>query len=148
MERIGRDVAVFFYADGGPIAKRNFAKVAAACCADRTALLLAAIDPVRKLVVGDDVIELRGRLVVPGTPSLAAVYADGRALVDGDGDDVGVFGIDPDGVVIVASGSAFDGGEVLASIGRAVGRGVGDVDDVGILRIDAHAAEIVAASVN
>jgi hypothetical protein len=84
MQRIGRDVAIFFYADGGPIAKRDFAEVAAAGGADRAALLLAAIDPVGKLVVGDDVIELRGRLVVPRTPGLAVVDADGRALIDGE----------------------------------------------------------------
>src|SRR5713101_8602213 len=146
MQRIGRDVTVFFDADGCPVAKSDFAKVAAAGGADRAALLLASIDPVRKLVVGDDVIELRGRLVVPGTPGLAAIHADGRALVHGEGDNVGVFGIDPAGVVVVAAGRALDGSEVLAGVGGAVGRGVGHIDHIFVSRIDTHAAEVVAAS--
>src|SRR5262249_35688536 len=100
MQRVRRDVAVFFDADGGPVAESNLAKIAAAGGADRAALLLSAVDPVGKLVVGNDVVELRGRLVVPGTPGLAAVHADGCALVDGQGDDVWVVGIDPDGVVV------------------------------------------------
>src|ERR1700691_118655 len=103
------------------MAKSDFSEVAAAGRAHRAALLLAAINPVGKLVVGDYVIELRGWLVVPGAPGLTAVHADRRALVDGDGDDVGVFGIDPDRVVVVASGSAFDGRESLAAVARAVG---------------------------
>jgi len=69
-------------------------------------------------------------------------------LIEGDGDDVGMVGIDPDGVVVVASGSAFDGGESLASVGGAVGGGVGDVDRVFIPGIDLDAAEVVAASVD
>ncbi len=72
----------------GPVAKSDFAEVAAAGGADAAAFLLSAIDPVRKLVVGDDVIELRRGLVVPGTPGLSAIHADGRALIDGEGDDV------------------------------------------------------------
>ena len=34
MQRIGRDVAIFFDPDGCPIAKRDFAKIAAAGGAD------------------------------------------------------------------------------------------------------------------
>src|SRR5713226_6804577 len=146
MQRIGRDIAVFFDADGGPVAKSDFAKVAAAGGADRAAFLLASVDPVGELVVGDDVIEKRGGLVVPGTPGLAAVHADGRALVHGEGDDVGVFGIDPDGVVVVAAGRALDGREILAGVSGAVSRSVGHVDHIFISWIDAHAAEVVAAT--
>src|ERR1700674_1399597 len=146
MQRIGRNVAVFFYADRRPIAKSDFAKVAAAGGSDRDALLLGAIDPVRKLVVSNDMIELRGRLVIPGTPGLAAIHADGRALVHGDGDNVGVFGIDPDGVVVVAAGRAFDGREILARIGGSIGRSIGHIDHIFIPWIDAHTTEVVAAS--
>src|SRR5260370_28802082 len=143
---MGRDVAVFFDADRRPVAKSDFAKVTAAGGTDRAAFLLGAIHPVRKLVVGNDVIELGGRLVVPGAPGLAAIHADGRPLIDSEGNDVGIFGVDPDGVIVVAAGRALDGREILAGVGGAVSRSVGHVDHSFISWIDAHAAEVVAAS--
>src|SRR5258708_22297983 len=146
MQRIGSYVAVFFHAYRGPITKSNFAEVTAAGSADAATLLLSAIDPVGKLVVGNDVIKLRRRLVVPGTPGLSAVHADGRSLVDRDGDNVWVFGIDPDGVVVVATGRALDGGKILAAIGRFIRGSVGHVNHVLISWIDADAAEVVASS--
>ena len=76
------------------------------------------------------------------------VDADGGALIGGQEDDVGVQGIDPDGVVVVAAGRAFDGGETLAGVVGAVGGGVGDVDDVLVLGVDADAGEIAAAAVD
>ena len=81
IERIGRDVAVFFRGDRMPVAESDLAVVAAARDADRAAFLLAAAQSIRKRVVGADVIELRGRLVVPRAPGLAAVDGDDRALV-------------------------------------------------------------------
>ena len=128
-----------------PVAEGDFAIVAAAGGAHRAALLLSAVDPIGEAIVGDHVIELRGRLVVPGAPGLAAVQADGGTLVGCQQDDAGVVGVDPDGVIIVAAGRAFDGGETGAAIDRAVGGGVGDVDDVLVFGIDAHAGEIGAA---
>src|SRR5882757_10217744 len=146
MQRIGSDVAIFLDADRRPIAERDFAEVAAAGGADAAAFLLATIDPVGELVIRDDVIELRRRLVVPGTPGLAAVHADGRTLIDGQRDDVWVIGIDPDGVVIVAARCAFNGGEVLAGVIGLVGRSVGNIDDILVLWIDAHHCKVVASS--
>ena len=100
-----------------PIAKGDLAIIAAAGDAGGAALLLAAIDPIRKTVVGDHVVELRRGLVVPGTPSLAAVHADGCALVAGQQNDLRIFGIDPNGVIVVAAGRTFDGGKVAAAVG-------------------------------
>ncbi len=81
IQRIGRDVAVFFDAHRMPVAKRDLAIVAAAGNARGAALLLPAVDPIRKAIVGDHVIELRGRLVVPGAPGCAAIDRDGGALI-------------------------------------------------------------------
>ena len=77
IQRIGGDVAVFFDADRVPIAKGerpSSPRLATpaeplSCCPPQTRY--------GKLIVGDDVIELRGRLVVPGAPGLAAVHGDG-----------------------------------------------------------------------
>src|ERR1700720_2883377 len=125
-----------------PLAKRHFTVIATTGNPGRPALLLAAINPIRKLVVRDHVIELCGRLVVPGAPSLAAVDADGGALVAGQQDDPWILGIDPDGVIIVAARRAFDRGERLPSVGRAIRRRIRDIDDVPVLRIDPYAGEI------
>ena len=70
VHRIGKDVTTFAGADRMPIAKSDLAVVAAADHRRRAAVLLRAVDPVRKLIVDRDVIKLRGRLVVPGAPGL------------------------------------------------------------------------------
>src|SRR5579864_2812219 len=111
-----------------PIAKRDLTKVAAAGDSRRATLLLAAIDPIWKAIVGNNVITLRRRLVVPGAPSSPAIHADGRALVARQGDDLRIFGIEPDGVIVVAARSALDGGERGASIRGTISRCVDDVD--------------------
>src|SRR5262249_25650953 len=102
----------------------------------------STVDPIRELVVGADVIELSGRLVVPRAPGLAAVDADDRALVAGEQDDLRVVGVDPDGVVIVAAGCTLDGSKCLAAVGGAIGRSVGDVDDVWVLRVCPYLSKI------
>ena len=84
IERIGRDVAVFLDADGVPLAERDPAVVAAALHARGSALLLPAAHAIGKRVVGADVVELRGRLVVPGAPRVAAVDRNDGALIRGE----------------------------------------------------------------
>src|ERR1039457_6229631 len=99
MERVGRNIGIFGRAHGVPLAHRDLPVIPAAGHSGRAALLLPAVDPVGELVVGDHVVELRGRLVVPGTPRAPVVHADRGALVEGQQDDVGVDRIDPDGVI-------------------------------------------------
>ena len=67
-------------------------------------------------------------------------------LIGGDEDDLRVRRVDPDRVVVVAAGRAFDRRERLSAVGRAIRGRVGRVDDVGIGRIDADVGEVVAAS--
>ena len=64
-----------------PFAESDLAVVAATRDARRTALLLAAAQSIGKRVVGVHVIHLRGRLVVPTAPCLAAIDGDDRALI-------------------------------------------------------------------
>src|SRR5277367_5756537 len=146
MQRVGRDVSIFFGADRMPIAKSDFAPVAAAGGAGGAAFLLAAVYPVGKLIVGDEVVELRAGLVVPTAPGFAAVDGDGGALVGREQNDARIFGIDPDCVIVVAAGSAFEGGEIHAGIGGAIGGSVADINDVRIFRGDADPGEIEAAA--
>src|SRR5437660_6944815 len=62
IERIGNDVTIFLGRDRLPIAERDLALIAAAFDSDRTAFLLAAVEPIWKRVVRANVIQLRGRL--------------------------------------------------------------------------------------
>src|SRR5215472_18021231 len=101
IERIGRDVAVLLHADRSPIAKGDLAVRAATDDSDRTAFLLGAVDPVRESVVGNHMVKLRGRLVVPRAPGRAAVEADGRPLIAAERDDARIGGVDPNALVIV-----------------------------------------------
>src|SRR5689334_7554600 len=96
IERIGRDVRIFVGSDGMPVMEGDLAIVATAQRAGRAALLLATVHPVWVLIVGDDVVELRRGLVVPGAPSASTVYADGCALIDSHENDVRIFWVDPD----------------------------------------------------
>src|SRR5579863_2559313 len=96
IERIGRDIAIFDHAHRMPLAVGYGTVVAAARDADRAALLLSRANAVRKRIVGDGMVELRGRLVVPRTPTRAAVHRDDRALIADDQNNVAVVGIDPE----------------------------------------------------
>src|SRR6478736_152328 len=80
IERIGNDVTIFLRRNRSPVAESNLAIVAAAFDSDRTAFLLTAVKPIRKRVVRADMIQLRGRLVVPRAPALPAIHGDDRAL--------------------------------------------------------------------
>src|SRR5579871_6908282 len=71
--RIGRDIAGFAAAHRIPVRTIDASAVAAAGDGDGSVVLLRAVNTIRNLVVGDDVIELRGGLVVLACPGLAAV---------------------------------------------------------------------------
>src|SRR5262249_42385778 len=145
VERIGHDVAVLLRGDGVPVAHRDLAVVAAAGDAHRAALLLAAAHAVRVRVVGGDVIELRGGLVVPLAPRAAAVDRDHGALIAAEHDDVGIDGIDPHVLVVVAAGRAAQSRPGLAAVDRSRADRGRDIHGIGVLGIDARHREIAAA---
>ena len=117
MQGIGRDVAVLFGAHRVPLAERDLPVVTAARHTGGARFLLPAVHPVGEAVVGGHVIELRGRLIVPGAPGLAAVDGDDRPLIAGDQDDARVARIDPHAMVVVAAGGAAERRERLAPVG-------------------------------
>src|SRR6202022_730413 len=89
-----------------PLAKCDFAVVAAAHSTGRAALLLRAVDPVGKPIVRGHVIKLRGRLVVPRAPRGTAVHGNHRALIARERDRLRMLAADPNALVIVSTGSA------------------------------------------
>src|SRR5439155_19610455 len=81
IQRIGNRIAAFSRSNRIPISHRNLPIVAAARDCRRAAVLLRSINPVRETVIGGYFLKFPGWLVVPWTSSLAAVHADGCALV-------------------------------------------------------------------
>ncbi len=143
IERIRRDVAVLLHTDGQPLAERDLSVVAAAGDARRPALLLPAAHAVRERVVRAHVVELRGRLVVPGTPALAAVHRHDGALIGGQDHHVRPRGVDPDLLVVVAARRAANGGERPAAVGGLPRHNRRHVHDVRIRGVHAHVGGIV-----
>src|SRR6266566_3644977 len=82
VQGIGRDVAELEPTNRKPIAKTDLAVIAAAGYGGGAAILLWRVGNIRELIVGDDVIELPRRLVVPRTPRLPSVDANRCALID------------------------------------------------------------------
>src|SRR5260370_17582624 len=74
----------------------------------RAAVLLRAGDRVGKTIVRGDVINLRRWLVVPRTPGHSAVNGYDRALIARQNHSLGIAGIDPELMIIVATGSTLD----------------------------------------
>src|SRR5207253_668578 len=107
IQRIGNRIAAFSRANRIPISHRNLPIVAAARDCRRAAVLLRSINPVRETVIGGDSVKFPGGLVVPWTPSLAAVHADGCALVCPQNHPLWIRRIDPHGVVIVSAGGDY-----------------------------------------
>src|SRR5262249_56189692 len=117
-KRICNDVTISLRRDRSPVAERNFAVIATTFDPDRPAFLLAAVKPVRKRVVRADVIQLCRRLVVPRAPTLSAVHGNDRALIRAQQNDVGIIRIDPNILIIVATGRAAPAVPGLAAVRR------------------------------
>ena len=130
-------------AEREPVAGLDHAVVAVRQDADRRAVLLRAIDPVREAVVGDHVIELPGRLVVLAAPGLPSVDRQRRAAVIAVDHAARIVGIDPQAVMIaVRRRQEIEG---LAAVLRAEHPGVERVDRVGLPGIGEDVAEVPGA---
>ncbi len=147
VERIGDDVTELVSRRRKPIEPVDRAEIAAAPRCDGSRVLLRRIHPVRERVVGRDVIDLLGGLVVPRTPREPAVQRDRRALVHAQEHALAVGGIDPHLLRVVAAGCALKSGESIAAVERTETRGVDRVDDFRIRRIDVDAAIVSVLSV-
>src|SRR5262249_47378953 len=143
--RIWSDMGDLKSARRVPIALSYLSVVAAAQNSRGTAVLLGCIDPVRKCVVGRNVIELPGRLVVPGTPGFASIDADDSALIDSENHAAGVGWIDPHHVKVIAAGRARESLESTARIRRPVHRRLRNIDNTCAFGIDEYTAEVSRA---
>src|SRR6266702_5995559 len=148
IERIDGDVSVLENPDQMPIAKSYFAVIAAALRRHGAALLLRAVNPVRKTIVRGDVIELRGWLIVPTAPRRAAIHADDRALIGAERDDLRMFCADPDALVIVAARRSFESHKCFSAVRGFPRRGIRNVNHLRIVRRHRNSHRAWAAAAN
>src|SRR5438477_7347432 len=138
IQRIGSNVAVRLGPDWVPLAKIDRAITAATGDADRTAFLLAAVQAIRKRVVGTDVIKLGRGLIVPRAPTLPAIDCDDRALIAAEQDDVWIVGVDPNVLIIVATRRTAPTFPSFAAVCRFPTNDAGRINDRRIFRIELH----------
>src|SRR5260221_4222782 len=142
------DVTALTSSGGMPVTEGDSSVIAAAENENAAAILLRAVNVIREVVVNRNVIELRGRLVIPAAPGAAGVHAYACALIAAKNHTLWIAGINPESVIVVASGRALDRDKSLSSIGGAIDGDIGDVDGVGIFRVDIKFAEIPQPAAN
>src|SRR5258706_3379329 len=148
VEGIDGDLAVFKHTHRVPLAKRDFAVVAAAQRSCGAAFLLRPIHPVRKPIIGSHVIELGSRLVVPTAPGSAAIYSDYSALIARERDRLGVLAADPDALIIIAARRAPESHKCFSRVAGLPGGGVRDVDQIRIIGRNGNAHGTGPAATN
>ena len=84
-------------------------------------ILLTTTRPIRKCVVERHMIHLRGGLVVPACPGIAGIECDHATLVAGETDNFRIDRIDPQILVVVATGCAPNACPGFAGIGGSPG---------------------------
>ena len=97
---IGSDIAAFPAADVVKVALIDAAAGTRSGNRDRGVVLLRSVQPVGKSVVGSDVIELRGWLVVERRPAGAAVSGNRCSAVVAVDQTPRIVGIDPEAMVV------------------------------------------------
>src|SRR5580692_3261040 len=90
-------------------------------------------------------VELRGGLVVPGTPGRSARDRDEGALIANQQNDAGIVGVDPQILIVVAARRPAKTGPGFAAVGGLHGHGAGAINDVRILGIYFWNGKVAAA---
>ena len=123
------------FSPGGllPILVVDGAAIASVLDSDGGIVLLCGINTIGEGIVGRDPIELRGRLVVIGTPSFPTIVGNLCPAVITDNHTLGVFRGDPE-VVMVAMGR-IEGIEGFAPVGGLMVAYVQYVDHILILGV-------------
>src|SRR5215204_4597695 len=88
--------------------------------ADGAAVLLRTGDPIREAIVGGDMINLRGWLVVPRAPCGCAVKCNDRALIAGEDHASRIVRLNPEFLIVVSPGRTVDSRPCFAGVGRAI----------------------------
>ena len=141
--RVHGDRGVLAAGDGEVVALADRAVVGAARDRDRRVVLLRAENAIRPLIVGGDVIELRGGLVVDARPSLAMVIGDGGAAIVAVYETSGVLRVHPHDVGVAVRNA--DAREVPPAVHRAPHAQVHHVHGVLVRRVGGHRGVVPGA---
>ena len=98
--RIRCDVSRFASAYVIPVGAVDGAFVAAARDANGGVILLRSVNPIRHRIVGNDMVELRRRLIILARPVLATIQSHSHAAVVRRDHALGIHRIDPQAVVV------------------------------------------------
>src|SRR5712691_11921163 len=142
VQRIRNGVTTLSGSNGKPIPLGDLSVVSTAGDRCGAAVLLRSVDPIGEPVTGGNSVKLSRWLVVPRAPGLAAIYADGRALIDAQDNSLRICGIDPHRMVVIAARSAFDRRESMPAVRRAVQILLRHVDRIRILWVHENFAHV------
>ena len=138
IRRRGRNIARFSAPNRIPVGTIDCAVVAATRNRDGAVVLLRPVDIIRSTSVGNDVIELRGWLIVFTRPRLSTIEAHGGSAIIGGNHAPRISGINPQAVIVAMR--HFDFVEVASAICGLVEIHIHHIDGVRFLRIgnDVH----------
>ena len=143
VDRIGNVIIALVPANRVPVAEIGRSIIAPAGDPDRAAVLLPRVDPVGKAIVGGEVIQLSGRLVVPVAPRLAAIDADRRALVRCRCHAQRVGRVEPQMMIIVAARATAGDGAGRPAMVAAADRLADRIHRLGVARVGDDPAGII-----
>ena len=83
-------------------------------------------------------------LIVPGRPGFPTIDSYYSTLVHAQSHDIGMIGIDPDAMIIIATGSTFDALPVFSTINGLPHHHIGRINNISILRICLYFCKITA----
>src|SRR5260370_24184463 len=129
-----------------PLTKCYFAVVAAAHGSRGAALLLRAIHPIGKAIVGRYMIKLRGWLVVPRAPGSPAIHGNHGALIARQRNRLRMLAANPNALVVVSPRCAPEAHKCFPGVAGFPGAGVRDVNYVRILGRDGNPHRAGAAA--
>src|SRR5260370_167006 len=119
--------------------RRCYSAVAAADHGSRgAALLLRAIDPIGKAIVGRYVVKLRGRLVVPRAPRGPSIHGNHGALIARQRNRLRMLAANPNALVVVSPRCPPESHKCFSGVAGFPGAGVRDVNHIWIIGRDGN----------
>ncbi len=125
--RIRRYVGILVGSYSHELPKTDLAAITSAGYSYGTTFLLPAIHPIRKLLVCAHVIQLACGLIVPGAPGASCIDCHYSSLVGHKKHDIRIVWVDPNTVIVISTGCAFERHPGLSSVLRSIRSNITDI---------------------